>query len=216
MKAALVISMINVHRRENPPSSLLNQKTWRSEDTLDALFEDFEGKCYICECVCTANTFDVDHFHPRSEGGGEYVWSNLHPACNWCNNGRPRWKGPMLDPANPDHDVQSDILYDLADIGHELVPQFSSRDPEDELAFRTVEQLNHIHQRKNPKGASLRQSITMVGFRFLKDYIAWKESHTSEEKQRLEAKLKIILSRRAPFTMLIRSLAPGDVHRLFD
>ena len=57
--------MIRVTRRDEPPLSLAEGKSYNAPDVQEALVKDFHEKCYLCEGPLIAG-FDVDHLKPKS------------------------------------------------------------------------------------------------------------------------------------------------------
>ena len=95
--------MIRITRREDPPSSLVEKKSFNGDDVREALVEDFFNKCYLCEGLLNAG-MDVDHLRPKSTFKEfEFEWKNLFPSHPRCNQRRKVWnenrwpEGGLLD-----------------------------------------------------------------------------------------------------------------------
>ena len=199
------------------PTSLAKRQSWRTEEVLARLSEDFLGKCYLCEQRMGRASFQVDHRRPKGEGAFKkhaYEWTNLFPACEYCNAKRPRkWpEGGLLDPAG-DEDVEGRLRQQLDD---RQDPQFSPTDEEDVAALNTARELDTIHNAPGPKGEDLRDAIR----RQLSLVLSKTIELLKPDAPRIEImeELRLMLSRRAPFTMLIRSRVGGilDLEELFD
>ena len=75
--------MMDVERRKDAPDSLAAKNDWRGDDVLNALFEDFFGKCYLTEeCFPSPAAMEVDHFRPKKEFEEfKYEWTCFpHPT----------------------------------------------------------------------------------------------------------------------------------------
>lgn len=58
-----------------------NVKDWRFRRIF---FEEEGPHCHYCLASLTLETFEIDHFIPRSKGGDD-GYSNLRVACHQCN-----------------------------------------------------------------------------------------------------------------------------------
>jgi hypothetical protein len=56
------------------PDKKVRPFVWRKSD----------GRCWYCGCKLDPWSFHIDHFMPRSKGGGNYL-DNLVPSCPQCN-----------------------------------------------------------------------------------------------------------------------------------
>ena len=152
--------MIDVERSQPAPASLAEEKSWEGADVLEALHRDFGGKCYLCEIELRLLRFmQVDHRHPRGEGGAKFAWENLFPICEQCNKRRPKkWpEGGLLSPGDG---IDERIVHGLevGPGGHEVVALFKARDPTDMRACATADELLRLHsvERATTTGAKLR------------------------------------------------------------
>ena len=91
------------------------------------------------------------------------------------------------------------------------------------MIVNTRELLDKIHNthNKDDKGetTSLRHAIRRRATELIwamRDYFRAKDRNNDIEMQRAEQKIKDIVSRSAPYTMLMRSLAKDDFDNLFD
>ena len=124
--------------------------------------------------------------------------------------------------AGPEHDVEKLISYELTLIDY--IPHFHSVNEKNLLIKNTCDLLEKIHngnkQDSINKTASLRNAIgrrTKELLYAIKDYFKARVSKQNVEKQKAEQKIKEIVSRKSPYTMLMRSVALQDgFEYLFD
>ena len=95
------------------PASLAAKTSWRGEDVLLRLQEDFCNKCYICEAK-EITSINVEHFLPHKGSEAlKYDWMNLFFVCGHCNNtklAKSVYDG-ILNCTNADHKVADWIKY---------------------------------------------------------------------------------------------------------
>lgn len=192
--------MIRVERRKEPPKSLANKKDWRAQDVLDALWEDFLGKCWLTETPLTRGGFQVDHFKPRNDGGAHFDWENLFPV-HPDTNSRRKKQIPETGMINPCRDDVVRIAQEWDD-DH---PMFYPTDPEDAKAAFTATELDKLHNDGSGKARDLLDAITR---RVTATLAAALRYYTTEDPREKEASRYILarnLSRRGGFTALVRS-----------
>jgi hypothetical protein len=195
----------------NKPKSTAS---YRQSDLITAFETHFFSKCYLTERKFhTALLMEVEHFIPQNERPDlKYTWTNLYPADSDANKMKPNKtpNGGYLDPCSPLDDVEKDITYrfdvDLEECYFEAVNVSNKK------ALNTVDLLHRIHNGhdaySNAKTAGLRKAIAMQRDKIYKSIMAWqsainKKDAIEEAIQRSE--LKALLSRKAPYTMLMRS-----------
>jgi hypothetical protein len=49
------------------------------------VFNKYDGRCSYCGLVIFIDKFQVDHLHPRANGGSNLI-ENLMPSCRKCNH----------------------------------------------------------------------------------------------------------------------------------
>ena len=181
------------------------------------------NKCYLCEETKNApENFHIEHFIPHKEDEKlKFDWNNLFLTCVDCN----LYKGTqtnILNPCNNEHDVEHDIIYKLTMIDH--LPRFYASDENNPLIVNTCKLLDKIHNGDNNKSknktSSLRNAIDRRVKELLIVMLNFNYAITQNlvvEKQKAEREIKDIVSRNAPYTMLMRSLAiKYEFQYLFD
>lgn len=189
--------------------------SYRSSDLLAAFDTYFHSKCYLTEQrFASAWEMDVDHFEPANQNPARvYDWTNLFPAAHKANMVRPRRLPPggLLDPCVDD--VEGDIIYTLAIQGEK--PGFKARDATSKAAVNTAQLLDELHNGKigNPESHKNTAELRRLIERRYKDVLhAWGHyrdaliTNDPQDVGQAEAELQGLLSRRASFTMLMRSL----------
>lgn len=82
--------MINIRKRETAPKSLAEEKakengSYKKKDVIDALREDANNKCYLCE-DWAPTSIHVEHFEEhRGDKDKKFDWNNLFYSCAHCN-----------------------------------------------------------------------------------------------------------------------------------
>lgn len=230
--------MIDVKRSEVAPASLAEKKSYKSLDVLKALHRDFLGKCYLCETPVELGTFEVDHQRPRTDFAAlEFAWTNLFPTCNThrCNQRRPKPKppAPLLDPSNGDNverrvhqRIPEPISRVLREDAERCRFSFTAASSGDVPAENTASELDHIHNGTGSRvetqetAITLREKIRSHVFIVAEaarefDLLPFNET---ERRESLKNDLRKYFSRRAPYTMLVRSYFKHrpELRELFD
>ncbi|HRI65227.1 MAG TPA: hypothetical protein PK156_13350 [Polyangium sp.] len=215
--------MIDVTRPSKAPESLASG-SYGGIDVIHALHAAFLGKCYLCETKIEPGTLEVDHLKPKAEGQFpelKSAWTNLFATCNThrCNSRRTKTypEGGLLDPSAGDG-VERRLRQTLDDLisnvlNSDLRCRFEAVGPDDNAAHNTARELDRIHngtgstERAQATAKALRKAIALhVGLvaSLVREYLSL-TAGTSERREYLDRELRTIFSRRAPYTMLVRS-----------
>lgn len=187
--------------------------SYRNSDVLQAFDRCFFAKCYLTEeSFVNSWVMDIEHFESKAEHPElRYEWTNLFPCDHRANMCKPRNtpEGGYLNPCLPEDDVENDILYALSASGER--PFFEARDTTNIKAKNTAELLDRIHNghdnNTNQASANLRNAIRKKTRLILNKIIAWQQSKNgTQEKFQAKIELKALLSRKASYTMLCRSI----------
>lgn len=219
--------MIDVARSSTPPASLARKKGYTEHDVLEALHRDFFGKCYLCERKLMIGEIQVEHRRPRScWPEGTYCWTNLYPACAFCNGRRSRTypAGGLLSPGEG---VEWRIVQ-RARVDHTATTMechFAAANADDVMAQATAEELERLHSGQEARTPRARYATddlrdTIHDHYFEHVHPLERQVHRARRRCRpdlsAEGALAAVLSRRAPFTMLMRSLVLSALFDLFD
>lgn len=202
--------MINVDRSKITAPRITGS-AYRTKGVKKALGSIFLNKCYLCEIYYkNPDKFDVDHYRPKSvDKHLKVCWENLYLICHDCNMSKNDFSKDILDPCK--NDVESMIEYELGHEGDELF--FFATDSSCDISLNTIDLLHRMHMgsiRTQLKTACLRDSIRNQAFRLARNINKLKNAvKDSNEKEisRAEQIIRIIVSRSAPFTMFMRSVA---------
>lgn len=222
--------MIDVNRGSEPtPRSLMEGKHYDGLDVLEALHRVFLGKCYLCETCVEVGTFSIDHQKPKHiHTAQEFAWENLFPACNThrCNERRTKNypDDGLLDPSNGDR-VEQRLLQRFEGAPSSVLSNpskihFSARLPDDRQAENSAVELDRIHNGTGsyPKAQHTAAALRKAIERHLSAVSAHVRAFQHTPSDDLREQLKRLFSRRAPYTMLIRSFFAhrADLRELFD
>lgn len=216
--------MIDVTRPDTSPASLAEKK-YNGRDVLETLHKAFLGKCYLCETRVEVGTFEVDHRKPKAEDQFPelaYEWKNLFPTCNThrCNQRRERKypTGGLLDPAAGDR-VEARIIQRILGnpsgvLGGDAKSaqfMFQPLASDDLAAVNTAQELDRIH---NGTGSTAKDTAFALRrvisnqvvhvAKFLRELTIIPPEATGRRDE-IMRKLGKLFSRRAPYTMLVRS-----------
>lgn len=189
--------------------------TYRNSDVLRAFDTHFFSKCYLTEqWHGDSHEMDVDHFMPVNQDPAlKHDWNNLFPAAHKANMMRPRlWPvGGLLDPCRDN--VASRLLATIGVLGSK--PQFEAADPADQAADNTANLLNLLHNGRTGDRESqlntkhLRVTIAKQYDQVLHAIIEFQAAEQGTDMQRraqARRDLRNLLSRKSPFTMLMRAM----------
>jgi uncharacterized protein (TIGR02646 family) len=143
---------------------VVQEDIYRDNQARAALEELFHRKCAYCESDISNSTWEVEHFRPKgrvAERVGHpgyywlaYAWSNLYPACEFCNKrrrDRPLWgdlrfatTGGKLDHFPLEDETQRAMTYN-DDLGLErpLLLDPCKADPENHLRYNIFGEILH-------------------------------------------------------------------------
>lgn len=158
---------------------------YRDDEVRKALEELFHRKCAYCESrLGTVSPEEVEHYRPkgavterRDHPGYKwlaYAWTNLYPACTYCNQrrrDRPTWHEPETGPAAgkstsfPLEDESQRAMSSAANLSLErpllLDPCTSAVDPERLLRYDVR---GEIHP-ADPEAPRARETIRICNLR---------------------------------------------------
>ena len=189
--------------------------SYRNSDLLNAFDRCFHSKCYLTEeRFFNSWKMDVEHFISQNEDPTlVYEWTNLYPAEHKANMSKPRKTpaGGYLDPCNDADDVERQIIYTITNFGEN--PNFDPKNPNNQKEVNTANLLNRLHNGHNTESsqntADLRHGIHTKYKAILEKICEWRASKSTNNSQ-LEAQtrneLRGLLSKKASFTMLCRSI----------
>jgi hypothetical protein len=191
---------------------------WPSTDVIRQLHFDFLGKCYLCESEMTEGSLQVDHRRPKADFPHlEHTWENLFPACAHCNLRRPRRypDGDLLDPGG--RCGLEDRLDQRARIeGWELTCSFAAKSMDDQPAHNTAKELQGLHDHStgstHQSRLKARDLLDAIQDRYQMQVLPLAtrvgrclvRGETPKDADLVE--LRLLLSRKSPYTMLLRSL----------
>lgn len=201
--------MVTFNKRPQAPASLATEKlkaagSYREEDVMTALNEDFHGKCYICEFKYPPS-LNVEHFDEhRDDKDKKFDWNNLYNACNHCNStkndlfrNRP---SDLLNCTNASHQVDLCIEYRLiddsllrtkADIKQNLSVVMT---PYQDKVDNTLQLLNAVYNGtgsplRNQEAYNLLQHVTLEINQFMQMLIDYQTTSNPTDRATLKAKL---------------------------
>ena len=89
--------------------------SYREEDVLGKLYDEFHNKCYICESK-GLESVNIEHFapHKKSNNIRKFNWSNLFWACSHCNQIKSSTE-PLLNCTVKEDGVDTNIRYYIDD-----------------------------------------------------------------------------------------------------
>ncbi|MFK7949339.1 MAG: hypothetical protein AB8G11_17235 [Saprospiraceae bacterium] len=193
--------------------------SYRNSDILEEFDKSFYSKCYLTEQkFINSYIMDIEHFVSKLEDETlRYEWTNLFPAEHNANMAKPRKtpKGGYLNPCDSNDDVESEIIYNVGFNGNK--PSFSPLNPKNIKAVNTIMLLDKIHNGEKGKNSELKTAhlrfLIKKQFEEITNLIADLRKTTDEDQKLIQKnKLRLLLSRKASFTMLMRS---SDIVQLF-
>lgn len=212
-------------------ADVVHVETWNTDAFRNPLWQHYHRKCYLCERPIQRD-FEVEHRVPqnvcRELGLPELIHCsiNLLPACGSCNVRRQKslpGQGGLLTPGydpNIESRLHQRFLLDV-----ESRTEFAAVDPTDIDARNTAAELQRLHSPETattePARGRTEDLLDAIEDRYLetihpliKKVQRWrKRGHPDPQ---LESELVLVLSRTAPFTMLMHSIVEQLTPELRD
>lgn len=226
--------MIDVTRPAEAPASLAARNRYNGDDVREALHALFLEKCYLCETPVGLGTFEVDHRRPQGQDEEQrFAWENLFPTCTEykCNQRREKTypAGGLLDPGQGvESRISQRFEYSLSSnfrsTGSASIV-FLPLDPADIPARNTAAELDRIHNGTGSTAAAAARDLrikiqdhvaSVIHAAF--DFVNPDPAADLRKKQEAEARMRLFVSRRAPYSMLVRSVfeRSPSIKALFD
>lgn len=206
--------MINIDRKCIDPPII--KGVYRTKVVLEKLGIIFKNKCYLCETKKNApEDFEIDHFVTLNEDDtNKFIWENLYLICDKCNKTRDKNMpvGGLLDPCNPDHDVENEIKYSFPFNKYDTPIFFPQNSNCSQNILNTIELLKKIHYGtlySKILKSSLREVIKNEAVSLLCVLLELKKAIEDDNQGKISENEQILndmISYDAPYTMLMRYL----------
>lgn len=162
-----------------------NNGNYNCGDVLRRLFDDFKGKCYLCED--DVKSIQIEHFvsHEDKDIDLKFDWLNLFYSCNYCNNLKgTKYKNILNCTLEADY-VETSIKYQIEPFPTERPKITFLLDTE--KVKNTVQFLNEIYnsertENKTLGSATLRKRL-IEEMQFFGYLLEQYESETNFEKR---------------------------------
>lgn len=213
--------MINIKRSYPAPKSLELEKnkssgTYNKEDVIERLYNDFCGKCYLCESHSTS--YQVEHLKPhKGDVNLKFDWENLFLSCSHCNNTKLDKYDNILDCTK--ENVEEKIRYEINAFPKLIVNVFCI-DKDNETADRTnktVELLTKCYNGQTPLKRidciNIKNQIleeVLIFQRFIKGYFDSLEECNLVDIKYFEKKIIQSLSKKSKYTSFKRWIIKDD------
>ncbi len=204
--------MIHLPKSQPAPNSLASRQSYRDQDVIERLKDDFKNKCYICE-EKEITTLNVEHFIPHKGNVDlKFDWNNLFFACGHCNNtklAKPDYDN-ILNCTDPRDEPENWIVYELEPFSIEKVnlkPMVGFES--NQRVINTIRLLDSVYNGTTPlkrlESSNLRAKLQreILDFsKYLNEY--YSEDLTTEEKNTCSRIIQRHLQSSSAFTAFKR------------
>ena len=201
---------------------------WNKDAVRRPLWEHHLRKCYLCEQLVKLGHFDVEHRVPQKVSAElRHCWLNLFPAHSKCNGRRGAFPHPggVLSPGL-DRDIEGRLRQRIERTSAcEIRARFEATNRDDLYAVNTAQELARLHDPDSATTDTSREAtqelLDAIADRYIEvvyplEHRALRARRRGHPDEDAEAQLRRALSRKAPFTMLIRSMVNASLRDLFD
>lgn len=211
--------MINF-TKSRPPSDLLEKLQeekkkssgkYNIPEVIEALKNEFNDKCYICEQK-NIKSINIEHFKPHKGSDRELMfdWNNLYYACSNCNNIKLSKYDNILDPGNPNEDVENLIYYGMPILQKRSNVKIKGI-KDDEKVNNTVELLNYVYNGKttikNIEAVNIKSDLVSELLKFTTWLVEYDDDQLEDdEKEVLKRNIRKGLNVKSPFTAFKRQI----------
>lgn len=204
--------MLFFEKSQPAPDCLAQEKTkargdYKCGDVLSRLQHDFKNKCYICETKAPT-AINVEHFRPhKGDMDRKFDWNNLYLSCAHCNNIKGGGYEEILDPTNPNDNIELRLRCRMKPLPFEQVKiEALDADPQTIMTGELILAVfNGTTNLKSLESSNLREKL-LTEIRQFQDYLcAYFATGCSEaEKDYLGRKIETHLSNASAFTSFKR------------
>ena len=194
--------------------------TYNIPEVVHALKEEFHDKCYICEQK-NIKSINIEHFKPHKGSNKELMfdWNNLYYACGHCNNLKLAKYDDILDPGNPEEDVEESIHYGMP-ILHKRAQVEITACIDNEKTHNTVELLNYVYNGKTAIKDIEAVNIKNDLVKELVQFTSWLREYDDDEleedeKDCLKRNIRKGLNAKSAFTAFKRQIVK-DTNYLYE
>ena len=186
---------------------------------VNALKEEFHDKCYICEQK-NIKSVNIEHFKPHKKDRElMFDWYNLYYACSHCNNIKLAKYDNILDPGNPEEDVENSIHYGMP-ILHKRAQVEIRACVDSEKTHNTVELLNYVYNGKTAIKDIEAVNIKNDLVKELVQFTSWLREYDDDEleedeKECLKRNIRKGLNVKSAFTAFKRQIVK-DTEYLYE
>lgn len=185
--------------------------TYNIPEVVAALNDEFHNKCYICEQKNIKN-LNIEHFMPHKGTDRDLMfdWNNLYYACGHCNNLKLSKYDNILDPGNPDEDVESLIHYGMP-ILHKRSKVEITGCSDDEKVKNTVELLNYVYNGKTAikdiEAVNIKKDLVEELLKFTTWLVEYDDDELEDdEREDLKRNIRKGLNKKSAFTAFKRQI----------
>lgn len=203
--------MVYFEKSKSEPASLAIEKdkpngTYRCEDVLNAIKEDFYNKCYICEWK-KPTSINVEHFVPHKGNKDlKFDWKNLFWSCYHCNNTKLAAFNNILNCTIEGELVDKKIKYniDVFPLGDVEIKHLEDSPKVIETANLLRAVYNGTTSLKKIESENLRDAIRMEVDSFRSALVNFYKSNIPEIKEIYEREIREHLHKSSNFTAFKR------------
>lgn len=183
--------------------------TYNIPEVIEALKEEFHDKCYICEQK-NIKSINIEHFKPhRGDKKLMFDWNNLYYSCAHCNNLKLSKYDNILDPGNPEEDVENLIHYGMP-ILHKRAKIEIRGCKNNEKVNSTVELLNYVYNGKTAikdiEAVNIKRDLVKELLEFTTWLIDYDDELEEDEREELKRNIRKGLSVKSAFTAFKRQI----------
>lgn len=194
--------------------------TYNIPEVVIALKEEFHDKCYICEQK-SIKSINIEHFipHKGKDRNLMFDWNNLYYSCGHCNNLKLSKYDNILNPGNPEEDVEECIHYGMPILHKRALVEITAYG-HNEKVNNTVELLNYVYNGKtaikdieavNIKNNLVKELVEFTGW--LREYDD--DELEEDERDSLKRNIRKGLNVKSPFTAFKRQIVK-DTSYLYE
>lgn len=194
--------------------------TYNIPEVVNALKEEFHDKCYICEQK-NIKGINIEHFKPH-KGNKDLMfdWNNLYYACGHCNNLKLSKYDNILDPGNPNEDVEASLRYGMPILHKRAQVEITASVEENEKVKNTVELLNYVYNGKTAikdiEAVNIKKDLVKELVQFTEWLREYDDDELEEdEREDLKRNIRKGLNVKSPFTAFKRQIIK-DTQYLYE